>query len=123
MTLAPEQRAREQIDAALSAAGWAVQSRDEMNVNATQGVAIREFIMAKGHGYADYLLFVDGRPVGALEAKKEGVTLTSAEPQVQLYSKGLPDVLDAPHRPLPFLYLSTGTETRWSLTRFPGHLA
>ena len=87
-----------------------------MNVNATQGVAIREFIMAKGHGYADYLLFVDGRPVGALEAKKEGVTLTSAEPQVQLYSEGLPDVLDAPHRPLPFLYLSTGTETRfWNL--------
>ena len=116
MTLNPEQQARQQIDGALMAAGWVVQSRDEMNVNAAQGVAIREFTMAKGHGYADYLLFVHGRAVGALEAKRQGTTLTSAEPQGQLYAEGLPDELDVPHRPLPVIYLSTGSETRfWNL--------
>jgi hypothetical protein len=42
---APEQRARQQIDAALAAAGWAVQNRDEVNLAASRGVAIREFVM------------------------------------------------------------------------------
>lgn len=68
----PEQRARRKIDAALTAAGWAVQGRDEINLSAARGVAIREF-MAPGYGFADYLLFVDGGAVGALEAKKEGL--------------------------------------------------
>lgn len=71
----PEQRARQQIDAALKAAGWAVQSRDQINLSASRGVAIREFIMASGYGTADYLLFVDGKAVGALEAKKLGFPL------------------------------------------------
>ena len=65
----PERRARLKIDAGLTAAGWAVQSRDEINLSAARGVAIREFQMESGYGYADYLLFVDGRSVGALEAK------------------------------------------------------
>jgi type I restriction enzyme R subunit len=109
----PEQRARRRIDAGLQAAGWAVQSRDEINLSAARGVAIREFKMAPGYGYADYLLFVDGRSVGALEAKKEGFALTGVEPQLRTYSDGLPRELTAPHRPLPFLYLSTGVETRF----------
>lgn len=97
-------------------AGWVVQNRDEANLSAARGVAIREFRMADGHGFADYLLFVDGGPVGALEAKPEGVTLTSIEVQTDKYSTGLPDTLDAPVRPLPFIYVSTGGETRfWNL--------
>ena len=72
----PERRARQRIDAGLKASGWTVQSRDEINLSAARGVAIREFKMEPGFGYADYLLFVDGRSVGALEAKKEGFTLT-----------------------------------------------
>ncbi len=62
----PEQQAREQIDAALVDAGWVVQSRDEANLSAGRGVAIREFKMAEGHGFADYLLFVDQQPTGAI---------------------------------------------------------
>jgi type I site-specific restriction endonuclease len=54
----PERRARLRIDAGLNAAGWAVQDRDEINLTATRGVAIREFKMDSGFGYADYLLFV-----------------------------------------------------------------
>jgi type I restriction enzyme R subunit len=106
----PEQRARREIDAALVAAGWAVQSRDEINLAASRGVAIREFILP-GYGTADYLLFVDGKAVGALEAKKLGFPLASFEVQGERYSKGLPATLTAPIRPLPFVYLSTGAET------------
>ncbi len=109
----PEQLARQRIDVSLTTAGWAVQSRDEINLGAARGVAIREFMMEPGYGYADYLLFVDGQAVGALEAKKEGFGLTGVEPQVKSYSDGLPTKLTAPHRPLPFLYLSTGVETRF----------
>jgi|GEM_PF-4024711 len=54
----PESVARVQIDAALVAAGWVVQDRDEMNVCAAVGVAVREFRLKHGHGFADYLLFV-----------------------------------------------------------------
>ena len=75
---APEQKARAQIDAALIAAGWVVQDRDEMNLSAGHGVAVREFKLAAGHGFADYLLFVDGKAVGVLEAKPEGHTLSAA---------------------------------------------
>jgi type I restriction enzyme R subunit len=100
------------IDAALGAAGWVVQDYDAMNLAAGKGVAVREFRLAPGHGYADYLLFVDGKAAGVLEAKPEGHTLTGVEPQAQKYSSGLPVGLKARVRPLPFLYLSTGADTR-----------
>ena len=77
----PERRARLKIDAGLTASGWTVQNRDEINLSAARGVAVREFKMEPGFGYADYLLFVDGRSIGALEAKKEGYPLTGVEPQ------------------------------------------
>src|SRR5262245_30509389 len=52
----PEARARTEIDALLSAAGWRVQDRAQMNLRAGQGVAVREFALTSG--FADYLLFV-----------------------------------------------------------------
>ena len=58
MTLSPEQQACQQIDSALMAAGWVVQSRDEMNVNAAQGVAIREFTMAPARTVAGARCFL-----------------------------------------------------------------
>jgi type I restriction enzyme R subunit len=61
----PEQRARRDIVAQLLEVGWQVQDRSEMNLAAGEGVAVREFKMASGHGYADYMLFVDGKAVGA----------------------------------------------------------
>lgn len=114
MTQTPEQQARVRIDAALVAAVWVVQSRDEINLTAGRGVAIREFALKSGHGYADYLLFVDGKAVGVLEAKKVGETLRGIEPQAARYTEGLPDNLRAPQRPLPFQYLSTGVDTLFS---------
>ena len=113
MPLTPEQQARVQIDAALDAAGWIVQDRATMNLAAGTGVAVREFRMAPGHGFADYLLFVNGKAVGVLEAKPAGYALTNVELQADKYATGLPAGLNPPVSPLPFLYLSTGVETRF----------
>ena len=103
----PEAKARETIDLRLAESGWIVQERDEMNLTAGRGVAVREFKLTTG--FADYLLFVDGKACGAVEAKPEGFPLTGVELQVKKYSEGLPPGLDPPVEPLPFLYLSTGT--------------
>lgn len=105
----PEQLARQNIDALLTQCGWIVQSREEMNLGAGRGVAVREFPLKTG--FADYLLFVDRRAIGAIEAKAEGATLTGVEAQAEKYSVGLPAVPPAWHTPLPFLYESTGVET------------
>ncbi len=52
-----------------------------LNVYAARGVAVREFPLHRGHGVADYLLYVDGRAAGVVEAKPEGHTLTGVEAQ------------------------------------------
>ena len=112
--MTPEEQARETIDGMLSAAGWLIQDRADANIDAGLGVAIREFSLAHGFGEADYLLFANGQAVGVVEAKKEGSTLIGFEPQTQKYSEGIPAALPAPRRPLPFLYQSTGIETRFT---------
>lgn len=114
LTPAPEAVARIQIDSLLTAAGWLVQDVKEANIHAGRGVALREFPLAAGHGFADYLLYVDGRAAGVIEAKKVGVTLTGVEIQSDRYSKGLPTGLPAWYQPLPFSYQSTGIETRFT---------
>ena len=77
MPITPEDRARQKIDQLLSDAAWTIQDRDAANITAGRGVAIREFPMKKGHGEADYLLFVDGTAAGVIEAKREGETLAA----------------------------------------------
>ncbi len=114
MTYGPEDIAREQIDRMLVSAGWAVQDAKAVNLYAKQGVAIREFELKTGFGTADYLLYVDGKAAGVIEAKKAGATLTGVEIQSAKYSKGLPDGLPAWTRPLPFCYESTGIETKFT---------
>ena len=113
--LAPEARARIEIDEMLEAAGWAVQDYGAMALGTSMGVAVREFPMAKGHGVADYLLFVNRLAVGVIEAKKPGTTLTGVEYQSRKYTEGLPEALDAIARPLRFAYETTGRpETRFT---------
>jgi len=112
--LTAEARARVEIDRQLVACGWVVQDRSAMNLYASQGVAVREFIMATGHGRADYLLFVDGKAVAAVEAKPSGTPLAGVEPQSAKYAAGLPKDLTAVVAPLPFLYESTGDETMFT---------
>jgi type I restriction enzyme R subunit len=112
--LTPEARARVEIDRKLVAGGWAVQDYSAVNLTAARGVAVREFVLKTPHGRADYLLFVDSRAVGVIEAKKAGQTLTGVEWQLKRYQDGLPDALPAPMKPLPFAYQSTGVETRFT---------
>jgi type I restriction enzyme R subunit len=91
-----------------------VQSVAEVNLMASAGVAIREFQLNAGHGFADYLLYVDGKACGVIEAKKQGATLTGVEVQSAQYAQGLPAGLPAWSRPLPLAYESTGIETHFT---------
>jgi type I restriction enzyme R subunit len=112
--LAREARARLEIDKQLVAAGWSVQSQESLNLSAGPGVAVREFTLEKPHGRVDYLLFLNGQPAGVIEAKPEGTTLTEVEHQSGKYVAGLPGWMKPPVYPLPFIYESTGAETRFT---------
>ncbi|MDX1417927.1 MAG: DEAD/DEAH box helicase family protein, partial [Candidatus Promineifilaceae bacterium] len=119
--MTPEQRARKAIDEILKVAGWAVQDREEMNLfdAAQRGVAVREAHLQTG--YADYLLFVDGRALGVIEAKKVGTPLSGVEAQSGRYAAGLRPPMQGwlPDQPLPFRYESTGIETYFTNTLDP----
>src|SRR5207244_4246029 len=86
----PEERAREKIDTLLQQCGWILQNRSTINLSASRGVAIREALL-KDRDEVDYLLFVDGKAIGTVEAKPEGYTLTGVEEQSGKYGKGLLD--------------------------------
>lgn len=85
-----------------------------INIHAATGVAIREYPLVRGHGFADYLLYVNGEAVGVVEAKRSGTPLTEFELQSEKYGTGIAASIPAPIRPLPFLYQSTGVETRFT---------
>ncbi len=112
--LAREARARVQIDKQLAAAGWVVQSQQALNLGAGPGVAVREFTLEKPHGRVDYLLFLNGQPAGVIEAKPEGTPLVEVERQSGKYVDGLPEWMKPAVYPLPFIYESTGAETRFT---------
>jgi len=106
------------IDGQLRDAGWLVQDRKDMNLFAGRGVAVREVIMAKGLGRVDYLLYVDQRVVGVVEAKPQGRALSGVEWQSAMYADGLPSAvrLKALTRDsrLPFVFEASGSETHFT---------
>jgi len=79
----PEEKARRVIDGLLEAAGWKIQNLNEFNLGEALGVAIREFPLR--NGVADYLLFIDRKAVGVIEAKPEGTTLGGVAEQTAKY--------------------------------------
>jgi type I restriction enzyme R subunit len=105
----PEELAREKIDGLLEAAGWKVQDYKDLNLSASLGVAVREFPLKSG--FADYLLFVDRKAVGVIEAKPEGTTLSGIADQSEKYLVSLPPKIPCARKPLQFAYESTGSET------------
>tara|TARA_R110002167_G_scaffold366415_1_gene596384 strand:- start:14700 stop:17513 length:2814 start_codon:yes stop_codon:yes gene_type:complete len=113
----PEQLARDKIDAMLRQAGWEVQSKNKVDLSASKGVAVREY--QTDVGPADYVLFVDRIPVGIIEAKREdeGHRLTVVEEQSLNYANAKLKYLN--NDPLPFVYESTGTITRFTDYRDP----
>ena len=114
----PEQIARDRIDEMLSQAGWVVLNKNQINFNASLGVAVREF--QTDAGFADYVLFIDNKPVGVVEAKPEdwGQKITTVEEQSGRYAASqLKWVKNK--EPLPFVYESTGVLTRFTDRRDP----
>lgn len=105
----PEEKARQKIDNLLIQAGWEIQDRENFNRKAKLGVVVREFLMSD-NTEADYLLFVDGKAIGAIEAKKAGLSLSGVETQSQGYACNLPEGVRAYQLPLPFVYESNGEE-------------
>jgi len=112
MSPTPERQARQQIDEALEAAGWVIQDRAKMNLAAATGVAVCEFRMAPGHGFADYLLFVHGKAVGVVEAKPAGYALTNVELQSRQIRNRPPCRAQSSCRPAPVPVPPGGT-TAW----------
>ena len=116
--LTPEQIARRQIDAQLAACGWVVQDYKSVDFSAGRGIALREVPLTTGP--CDYLLLVDRKALGVIEAKKEGTTLSTIADQSGRYASSLPAFLAAGLTGrLPFLYESTGVETFFRDERDP----
>lgn len=113
----PEQIARDLIDAQLEACGWVIHNKNRLNLHASVGVAVREY--QTDTGPADYVLFVHGKPVGLIEAKREeeGQKLSVHETQLEEYAQSKLKRIN--NDTLPFLYLSTGTITRFADLRDP----
>lgn len=113
-----EAKARVTIDALLVSAGWHVCNVAQANIHAAVGVAIREVPLNNSFGFADYMLYVNGKACGVIEAVKEGATLTGVEVQSGRYAQGFTTSLPAWRKPLPFLWESTRVEptlrTAWT---------
>lgn len=115
--MAPEEEARQDIDALLKAAGWVIQDLQDLNLGASLGVVVRE--VGSESGPVDYLLFVDRVAVGVIEAKPKGTTLSGIAEQSGRYIRGIPDSIPHVQEPLPFAYESTGVETFFRDLRDP----
>ena len=117
MPATPEQQARVLIDQQLRDAGWIVQNPNAINLGEGIGIAVREFPLKTG--YADYMLYADGKAIGVVEAKPKGYPLTGVETQSSKYKSGLPKDLPHYRLPLPFAYETTGEVTRFTNTLEP----
>lgn len=108
----PEQIARDNIDKQLTACGWIIQGIKQVNLNAGLGIAVKEYITDVGP--VDYLLFVDGKPCGVIEAKREeeGHRINVHENQGEEYAHA--KLKHLKNDPLPFVYISTGEVTRFT---------
>ena len=117
--MTPEQIAREKIDRMFADAGWAVVNRDNYSPEIS-AVAIEEGLM-KGNCEADYLLFINGKAVGVLEAKRREVDVTASivADQAEHYAKSVPNWCQAWFNPLPLAYVSNGNELYFRDLRNP----
>lgn len=115
--MTPEEKAREAIDKMFEDAGWQITDRAHYNPSVS-AVAIREGLL-KGNLEADYLLFIEGKAVGVLEAKKEStdVRKQSVINQAENYTRQIPFWCQTWEKPLPIVYLSNGKDLFWKNLR------
>ncbi len=111
--MTPEEKARIEIDKKLIQSGWVIQDMDRINLSAGIGVAVREF--PTNTGEADYALFVEGKPVGIIEAKREekGESITSVEEQTARYAASRFNWVTSEYR-IRFAYEATNKITRFT---------
>ena len=107
--MTPEENARLKIDKVLETAGWRVVSRDEFVPN--DALAVKEGLM-QGNKEADYLLFLMGKAVGVIEAKRDDIELLTEEHigQAEGYTGILPSWCQSWQKPLPLVWLSNGKD-------------
>ena len=108
--MTPEEKARVIIDRQLEQSGWQVVDRDEYTSSA-HACAVREGLMnlSGANLEADYLLFIEGKAVGVVEAKREENELGDAvKLQALNYTKNLPSWCAAWYMPLPIVLLANG---------------
>ena len=115
----PEEKARVVIDRMFEEAGWKVIDRAKYAPNMT-AVAIREGLMV-GNREADYLLFLNGKAVGVLEAKRIETDINSdiVQEQARLYTRSCPKWCQAwfPNIPLPLAYVANSRDLMFYDTR------
>lgn len=111
--MTPEQRARAVIDRKLLQSGWIIQDVKSLNPLAAMGVAVREFPTSTGE--VDYALFVEGVPVGVVEAKKSeaGENITAVEKQSVRYANSSFKWVKCEYR-IRFAYEATDKLTRFT---------
>ena len=99
--MTPEEKARVKIDRWFEDAGWQVVNRDAFEPTMS-AVAVREGLL-KGNLEADYLMFINGKVCGVLEAKREEVNVESdvVSEQVSTYAKSVPDCYQTWQKPIP----------------------
>lgn len=114
--MTPEQKAREVIDQRLELAGWVVQDYRKANLGAGLGIAVREH--PTDTGPADYLLYVNRKPVGVIEAKKDETILSAHETQTTRYANSTVK-WNKETKPLVFLFEATSQVIRFTDGRDP----
>jgi len=111
----PEEQSRKGIDNQLKKANWVIQDRQNINLGAGPGIAIREFQTKAGP--VDYALFANRKAIGVIEAKPAGRTLSGVAEQTANYIRNFPENIPHISSPLPFAYESTGVETYFTYKR------
>lgn len=111
--MTPEQEARIVIDEKLKMSGWQVQNVNQLNLLAGLGVAVREFPTSTGP--VDYVLFINGEPVGVIEAKKSsaGENITVVEEQSSRYANSTFKWINRDHS-IRFAYEATDKLVKFS---------
>lgn len=114
----PEEKARIKIDDWLEKAGWKVVSRDQYS-NEINAQAVKENLM-EGNLKADYMLFLNGKAIAVLEAKKaENKLGDDVKAQAENYTKILPPSNQYWFNPIPFVFISNGQTTLFKDMRNP----
>lgn len=93
--------------------GWIIQDAQKINLFAGFGVAVREFPTSTGP--VDYALFLEGIPVGIVEAKRDdvGENITEVERQDSRYANSTFKWVQSDYR-IRFAYEATSILTRFT---------